>query len=169
MKSKIKNNVSLNPERSLLEIAGLTLIEILIVIAIMGFLATLLAGILSNFKSVQSLQVGSTAISSTLIRARSESVAGVDGVPHGVHFASTTLTIFEGGSYNNSSANNVSIQLLGNLTVISMSIGTTSNNIIFDQLTGTTGEPGTVVVQVGSDDTQQKTITVSAMGIVSVH
>ena len=148
---------------------GLTLIEVLIVLVIMSLLAVMLAGAYGNFRSVQNLQAGSAAAASLFSRARSEAVAGVDGMPHGVHVGTNTLTLFEGISYAAGSSSNEVVALVGNLAVSATSLAGGGSDVIFAQLTGETAEPGTITLQAGTDSSRHKIITVSAAGIVSVQ
>lgn len=147
---------------------GLSLIEILIVIAIMLILATMLGTMLSRFNSVQELHVGSGAAASVFERARARSMSGINGTPHGVHIASTTLTLFVGNTYDVASTTNETAPLMGKLEIVQISVGGGSD-VVFNQLTGATSQPGSIVLQIEGDSSRQRTITISATGAVGVQ
>lgn len=147
---------------------GLSLIEILIVIAIMLILATMLGTMLSSFNSVQQLRVGVNTAASVFERARNLSLVGEGGVAHGVHIGSTTLTLFEGSTYDANSASNETVGLMGSLEVAAVTLAG-GLDVIFAPLAGTTTNTGTLVFQVGSDSSRQRTVTISGSGVVSVQ
>lgn len=148
---------------------GFTLIELLVVIAILGVLAVLVGGILGSFRATQMLEGGADATASALDRARSEAVAGASGKPHGVHVSGSTLVLFAGPSYSANDSSNETIKLLGNVSASSVTLAGGGSDVIFDQLTGATKQPGTIVLSVAGNVTRQKIITVTGAGIVSVQ
>ena len=160
-KTKIVRKVSACP-------AGLTLIEILVVLAIMGLLAVLAVNSFGNFSTVQALQAGSGNAASLIARAQSESVAGTGGAPHGVHIASTTLTLFTGSSFATGTVSQILV-LTGTVAVVQTNLAGGGADVVFDQITGATEEPGNIVLQVGGNTAYSKTITISATGVVSVQ
>lgn len=159
---------SLKDQHSKLK-AGLTLIELIIVTAIMITVASMIFGAYKQFNSVEALRVGPTTAASILERARSQSVAGVDGMAHGVHIASTTLTMFEGAVYNAGSASNVSVPLANNLIVSQVQLASGGYDIVFAQLIGTTTGSGTITFQVSGDMSRSRTVSITSTGIVSVQ
>ena len=102
--------------------AGLSIIETLVVMAILLLLAGMLAGMLGRFNAVQQLRVGTNSAVSLFERARNLSLSNDGGIPHGVHVGSTTLTLFEGSAYNESDVNNQIQSLMGSLVVAEVTL-----------------------------------------------
>ncbi len=148
---------------------GLTLVELLIVLAILSILAVLAFGSLQTFSDTQALLTGSNAAVSLIERAQNEALAGAGGVPHGVHIASTTLTLFSGTVYDPGGSTNEAVALTGGVVIAHASLAGGGLDIVFDQLTGATEELGSLVLEAGGNSTRQKTIQVSPTGVVSVQ
>lgn len=149
---------------------GFSLVELLVVVAIMGILAVLLSGVFTNFRNAQTLRIGASSAASVFERARALSVAGANGTMHGVHIASTTLTLFEGPVYVSGDPSNKITRMLNDLTVVGgTQLAGGSLDVIFDQLTGTTAQSGRIVLQAGGGAARQRTLILSRQGIVSVQ
>ena len=115
--------------------AGFTLIEIVIVIAIVGFLAIfgIIIGADSyaryNFHSEEDIAV------SLLQRARSESINNIGGVTHGIYFADPAdLILFSGSSY----AGSYELKIAKSQIVSYDYSACSGNQVVFAQLSGKT-------------------------------
>ena len=115
--------------------AGFTFIEILIVMAIIGFLATF--GIIAGLDTYSRYSFNSEIDNAIamLQKARSEAINNIGEVKHGVYFdnSSPDLILFSGPTYTGS----YEIKIGKNKTV-SYSSTCSGNQIIFSQLAGTT-------------------------------
>lgn len=145
---------------------GITLMEALVVIAIISIIVAIAIPSFSNMKKNQLLKNTGEDIISTLDKARSQTLASLDSSEYGVHFAQNSFTYFKGRNYGDGLAGNevINIQLPAKISNILLSGGATS--IYFNRLSGMPNVSGTVIITNG-DFT--KTITISATGMVNIN
>ena len=143
---------------------GFSMLEIVISIAILALIVTL--SLVSFFALNRRSELNSSAsiIKSVLSEARSKTLAGYSGTRYGVHFASTSVTIFLGDTYNAGAGTNVTTSIYQNTTVSNVAVSGGGVNIIFNRLTGETSQPGTVTLTGPGGAT--KTLTIYGTGIV---
>lgn len=137
---------------------GFTLIEILIVIAIIAMLMAL--GLFLSFDSYRryNLNAECDIVVGVLERARSRALNNMFESPHGVHFSTSTYTIFIGNFYDSSTSTNETIP--ANRAVLWTPTSTT--DIFFEQLTAsTTG--GAITLKEGA---QSRDITINHEGTI---
>ena len=157
MRCKLKNN------------AGVSFLEIMIVIAILGIIAVLVINPFTGFRNSQTLSGTTEEILSALQQARVKTLTAEGGSQYGVHFSNNQVVVFTGVTYNASSPSNQNISLNSILTISSIDLTGGGADIIFQKLTGATSQNGTVVVRLNSDMTQTKTITINSNGISDVN
>jgi len=148
---------------------GLTLIEILIVIAILFTLAALGAGALPLFQRTVDLNASLEDGMSALLRARSKTLAGEDGLQYGVHLSSDRVVLFEGGTYSSSDPKNEETVLPATVEISSITLNGDGAEVIFQKLTGETNQYGTVTFRLTSDFSKTRTLTILETGVVSVE
>lgn len=138
----------LNLKRKLTKASsGFTLIEMLIVGAIIGFIAA--AGLVLNINALRrfSFRSDDGAIVSALLFARSQAVNNIclgfdcaDGKAHGVYFNNSTkqIVIFQGDSYNEDDPTNEKIEFENKSISIFAADenNNTADKIVFEQLSG---------------------------------
>jgi prepilin-type N-terminal cleavage/methylation domain-containing protein len=146
---------------------GVTLLEFVVVIAIVVVLTSIIVNSFSAFKNNKVLDTGVENILSVLAKARGNTLASKNAYQYGVHFESAQIVLFQGAVYSVSDPNNEIISLDTSLEVSSISLAGGGSEVIFDRLTGKTSENGTIVIRVKSDTTKTKTITIDATGIAS--
>lgn len=147
---------------------GFTLIEILIVIAILGIISSIVLLNLSQFRNEQLLKNTTLDVVSLLSKARQDTLSSVNSTNYGVHFDSNQAVLFTGSVY---SSNNVTNEPVVFSSKVNISIPSGLNigggsDVIFERLTGET-IGGTIKLQLTSDATRQKIITVGKTGSVS--
>ena len=140
--------------------AGITLVEILIVIALFAFVGG--SALIISMDSYRgfSFRNERDVIISALQKARSQAINNMcfgasctDGKAHGLHVASPNLTLFQGGSYSVADPLNEVISANNNSAVLS---GLT--DVVFAQLSGDVASPGTITVTDTSLHTSSITI-----------
>lgn len=147
---------------------GITIIEILIVIAIIGIISSVVLLSLSSFRNEQALKNTTIDIVSILNKARQKTLSSVNSNNYSVHFESDRAVLFTGETYSAVDSTNevipfsqaVSIPISGGLNIGG------SSNVTFERLTGDT-IGGTIIVRLISDVTQQKIITINKTGVIS--
>lgn len=115
---------------------GFTLIEIIVVVAILGIIAAL--GLLMSFESFRGASFRSErdTMVSALQKARSDAMANIKQSPWGVHYDASahTYTIFRGTSYASGASDNAVIDGNPGATVSPSPLP----DVVFTQLSGTT-------------------------------
>ena len=150
---------------------GISLLEIIIVIAIISVLVALIIPNMSEFKKRQNLKNTVVDIVSLLNKAKLDSNSFLDSSVYSVYFATDRVVYFKGTTYSPSNPTNQVILLNSSVTIPSGGINLTNpigaNTITFPQLTEDVRGYGSIIVRMTSDATQQKTITVNKLGTVS--
>ncbi|MEN9614212.1 MAG: hypothetical protein RLZZ347_519 [Candidatus Parcubacteria bacterium] len=144
---------------------GISVLELLITVAIVTLLVSISLKTFGQFFTVQSVDKEVGAVLSTIAYARSQSMAGRNDTSYGVHFASTTITVFRGSTYTVSTTTNIARELSGGVVVSRLSLGAGVVDVVFGKLTGTASASGTIMISSTRDSTQSKTITISGTGL----
>lgn len=151
---------------------GFSLIEILLVISIIFIIASIASPNLSEFKKQQTLKNTTADIVSLLNEARNNTIASKNSTNYGVRFWEDKAILFIGTSYDDSSDN---IQVdFDSYVKISEDDGLNLNNsyndeVVFSRLTGDTINYGTIKVELVSDSSRYKIISINNIGIISVQ
>ena len=156
---------------NILKNKGISIIEILVVISLIILIASIVIPNLSEFKKQQALKNTTEDIVSLLNEARNSTISSKNSTTYGVHFEEDSATLFPGVSFADN-VNNKQIDF-DTSTIISTDDGINleggGDDIVFERLTGNVANYGTIIVQLASDTTKTKTISVSSIGVVSVN
>jgi len=144
--------------------SGYTLLEIIMVVAIIAVLAAVISLPFGKFRQTQALQNTTNAVVSALNDARTKTLAALDNASYGVHIESNQAVLFKGTTYSSTDPYNQSIGFESPVTLSSLSLNGGGSEIIFARLKGTTDQYGTIVLTLPNNQT--KTVTVSAAGSV---
>ena len=145
---------------------GISVIEMLIVVAVIGILIAVVLPQFSGVKNAQVLNSATQDVFSTLNKARSQTWASLDSSEYGVHFQADKIVLFKGTSYSSSSADNEDVNMISPATISVISLTGGASNIYFSKLTGSPSVSGTVTISAGG---KTKTVTISGTGIVSLN
>jgi prepilin-type N-terminal cleavage/methylation domain-containing protein len=148
--------------------SGFTLIEALVVIAIMGFISTIVLFSLSSFRNEQALKNTEIDIVTLLNKARQNTLSSINSNNYSVHFETDKAVLFTGSNYSALDSTNEIIDF--NKAVVApidggINLGGLSN-VTFERLTGDATD-GTIIIKLKSDSSKQKTITINKTGVVS--
>jgi prepilin-type N-terminal cleavage/methylation domain-containing protein len=146
---------------------GLTLIEIIVVIAIFAILFAIGVAAMITSRNSASVTTTADAIAAKLEEQKLQAITGKNSLPYGVKFNSTSYVSFSGSPYNPADTNNKTIPVSGDITLTNTIPGT-DDAIIFARMTGTASATGTITVSKGTTSTLKATITVSTGGNISV-
>ncbi|MBI2100190.1 MAG: prepilin-type N-terminal cleavage/methylation domain-containing protein [Candidatus Vogelbacteria bacterium] len=148
---------------------GFSLIEVLIVGAILVIILKIVFNPFTAFRNQQALKGAVEEVLSTLQQARGQTIASTGDSQYGVHLAGTQVVLFTGSVYNAGSATNyvTTLSSLVNLGNISLAGG--GSDIIFQRLTGATSQTGSLVISLKSDASQTKTISINSNGVSDVN
>lgn len=145
---------------------GFTLIEILLVLAIMVILASIILPSFGKMRENQVLKSTTSEVISVIDKARSQSLSSVGSSEYGVHFQTDKIVLFKGITYSSSDAENEDIILTIPATISTISLTGGAVDVYFDRLSGAPSKSGTIVISVSS---LSKTITISATGTASMN
>lgn len=148
--------------------SGVTFIEVVIVITIILIVSSIVVMGLSKFRNEQALKNTTVDIVSILNKARQNTLSSINSTNYGVHFDTDKMVLFTGPAYFIGVATNepsvfstaVSIPTVGGLNIGG------GSDVVFERLTGET-VGGTIHIELISDPTKQKTITIDKTGLIS--
>lgn len=145
---------------------GYTLIEILVVIAISVAIISAVGATFFNLIKVQALDKDYVSIISLIDQARSQTINSLSGLQYGVFFSSSTVALFKGPTYSSSSISQ-QYDLNGrvNISMINL-VGSSTNQIIFDRLTGYANASGTVTVSLKDGSVAAKNVQIYRTGTI---
>jgi prepilin-type N-terminal cleavage/methylation domain-containing protein len=148
---------------------GISLMELLIVLAIVGIIVAIAVSQFSKIRNAQILKSTTEDILSVLNKARSQTLASLNSLQYGVRFETNRVVIFNGTTYDSNNASNevINISSIARISSIALTDGVT--DIYFNRLNGTASNTGTIVVSISSDVSLSKIITISKTGGVSVN
>ena len=138
-----------------------TLIEVLIVLAIIALVAVLSVPFYQSFQVRTQLDDQATEIAETLRKAQSKAMASEDNQSFGVHFESDKFVLFEGTSYDSNDSNNEVFDLPNTLS-LSINLNGGGSDVVFDKVKGTTSDNGTL--SLSSVNNETRTIEISPAG-----
>lgn len=144
---------------------GVTVAELLIAIAILGILSGIVINSLVSFRKNQALQKDTELVVELLNQARNQTISTKNLSQYGVHFTSTTVTIFTGPTYSNGATGNQVFTLNSTDTILSITLTGGGSDVIFNRLTGETSQNGTIVVS-SPGITETKTVTIYKTGVI---
>ncbi|MCC2630348.1 MAG: seg [Candidatus Paceibacter sp.] len=144
---------------------GFTLVEILITIGIMLVMVGIIFASFNQFRASQGLEKDTETIVEILQQARAQTLSSKNATAYGVHFASTTVTMFTGSSYSVSDPNNQVFSLISIDTIFSLSLTGGGTDVVFQRLTGETSQSGTITLT-SQGTTRTRTITIYKTGLV---
>jgi len=151
-------------------ITGFTFIELILVVAITGLIISIVLPTLSKFKEEQSLKNTVSAVVAILNQARSDTLSSLSSTNYGVYFDTSKAVYFVGPTYTAGTSTN-QVFLFSDVTSVPVSGGLIFNGggsiVVFNRLTGDTSNYGTIRIQLVSNSSIYKTITVGKTGFVS--
>lgn len=140
------------------------MVELLAVVAIMGILVTITINTFVQEKNTQALELDTETVVETLRQARSQTLSSQNASQYGVHFASSTITLFAGSSYATGSSGN-KVFNLSSFDSLTTSLTGGGSDVLFNRLSGETNQNGTIVVS-SLATTSTKTVTIYNTGLV---
>lgn len=137
------------------------MIEIILVIALFAILGAAATPVYTNFLARQYLENKTNEVISTLYTARTNSLAGKQDSPWGIHI-DTQITLFQGEDYISRDPvfdQNYSIPASVSLAGL--------NELVFDQPNGNPNIAGTIIIS--NNLSESNTVTVNAIGTINLN
>ena len=147
---------------------GFTILEIIISLSIFLILVIIVVSSFSSFRNNQELTNAAQETTNLLNLARSKTLSSESSSQYGVHFESSRIVIFRGTSFSESSPNNNIVTLSSLIEISAINLNGGGNNLVFQRLTGKTGNYGTITLRIKSDIGKTKIIEIKNTGIVNV-
>lgn len=142
---------------------GFTLVELIIVLAIMLLLSAVVNFSFSQLSGGQYVDAASKTMYSVLYGAHSSANSSKDASSFGVRILKNKIISFEGSSY--ATAKSSSTYTFSNLVSVSTSSGI-GTDIIFNNLYGQTSASGTINIYLISSPKTSSTMQVFSTGII---
>jgi Tfp pilus assembly protein FimT len=140
--------------------SGVTLLETILVIALVVGIAGMSAPLYQSFQVRNELDVTANTIVQSMRRAQALSQSGEQDSEWGVYMASETVTLFKGASYITRDAGFDEL-----FSVKDALVFTGVQEVVFDKLTGNTDSIGTTTLTSSTDEVRE--IVVNSKGNVS--
>lgn len=144
-------------------LTGFTLIEVLITLSLLAFVATLSIIGFQNFARFQQYNQAVSDVTFVLEQARLSARSAVADESHGVKLAATSLTEFSGNAFVIGDPDNVVHTY--ELVTLQYDLTDGVDEIVFQKLTGLPSATGTITV-VGAIFTASTTIEITGAGVV---
>jgi len=141
---------------------GFTLLEIIIVIAIMVVISTISVRSYFNIREKQAIQKDADSVVATIEKAKSLSSNRKNDSSYGVKIASSTVTVFSGSTYANGNVI-LKYDLEESVKISTTSLSSHGTEISFDKITGTPSATGTITL---SNASYSKIVTIYGTGII---
>lgn len=148
---------------------GFTLIELIIVVAITGIIATVVLFGINNWKNKTFLDTEVEGVIALIEEAQNLTLSSFEDDNYGIHFASTTVTRFKGGTYNEVDPNNEVLELEGRIIVSGLDLVSGGNEFVFERLTGEVLNYGTTTISVEGNNEFTRQIVITKTGIINVE
>jgi type II secretory pathway pseudopilin PulG len=147
---------------------GFTLLEIVLAISILTALAIITIAAFSPFKQGTDLDTTTERVLGVVLEARAKTLSSQNASQHGVHFETSRVVLFVGSTYNASDPTNEELLLPDTIDISAITLNGGGDDVIFTRLTGETAEYGTITLELLSDTSQTKQISITPTGLSSV-
>lgn len=149
---------------------GITVIELLVVLAVLGIIFSVVIPQFSKIRENQVLKSGVQDILSSLNKARSQTLASLNSSVYGVHFEADKIIIFKGTDFSTrDTAKDETINIITPATISNVTLNLVSDvdgEMYFNRLSGGPSKTGTITVFTTN---YSKIIRISATGTASVE
>lgn len=148
---------------------GISLLEMLIAVSILGILLAVVISYFISFKNTQLLSTARDEVFSIVVKAKSETLSSKNSKAYGVHFENTKVVLFTGPTYIATATDNEAYIFNPKISLSSIVLSGGGSDMLFDRLTGFVTKNGSIVMSLVSDTTKQKSIMITKTGIISYN
>lgn len=150
-------------KKSRLNTTGFTFVELLVVVALFGIVATISIVGFQNFARFQQYNQAVSEVVAMLTQARMNARSAVADESHGIKFAPSTLTQFVGDTFVVGDPRNI-VATYGSVT-FTYALTNGVDEVVFQKLTGLPSATGTITVS-GTAFTDATVIEITGTGVV---
>lgn len=129
---------------------GFTIVEILVVVAVMVVLVGAALSVFPEFIETYRLRSGTQKVITALRDARMYTLSSKEDRQYGLHFSTSTVTIFNGDSYSSSDPENKVISLPEGVKISTTTTSDGGDSILFEQFFGKAEVYGTSTLSIGA-------------------
>ena len=147
-------------------LAGFTLLEVIIVIAILVIITVVAIRPFTAFRDTARLDAAAESALSLLIEARSNTTSSINASQYGVHFETSRMALFKGITYSASDPTNDIVELPSGTEISAISLQGGGSDVVFQRIIGATSQYGTVMFRVAANPTETRIVTILAGGSV---
>ncbi len=148
--------------------SGITLIEILVVAAVVLLLSSMALAAFGTFRARKTMDVSVEVVMTAFGRARLDTISSKEDQQYGVHLESGRVVYFMGPTYSAVAATNIVYALDPVLEVANVTLAGGGSDVLFNRLTGGTGQAGTFEIRLKGNTTIRTLITVNGTGAVTL-
>lgn len=143
---------------------GFTLVELLISIAVLSIISTSMFLAYQTISRNAELKTATFKAVDVLNLARTRTLASLGASSYGVHFEQTQYALFKGTAYSAMDPDTIFYPLPSPVEINTIALSGGAVDVVFERLTGKTAQTGTVRLELASDSTKFKTISIIASG-----
>ena len=148
---------------------GFSLIEMIAVIAIGAVLVAVIVVSFSSFRNSKTVDITADQILAVINEARVKTVSSEDYSRFGVRFEANRVVLFKGDIFTEPNSSNIETAISPLVEISDISLNGGGADIVFQKLTGKTGNYGSLRVKLKSDNNKYKTISVKSTGIANIQ
>ena len=145
---------------------GFTLVEILIVIAILGILTGIIINSTLNFRRGAALNTETERVVAILNQARTQTLSSLNDLAYGVYFTTNTVAIFSGSTYVASSVGEQIFNLDPQVIISNINLDG-GQEVGFARLSGRSSASGNLSLTTTGGSNQRRVVIIYLAGIVS--
>lgn len=151
---------------------GITYIELLIILMIVGFIAVLSFSSYLSWQKEVTLVNAADELKSAIVLAQAQALSAAGNNNWGVHLEADSYTIFPGTFFNQDNPENKTkelrgVQILNPDTSLADGAGGFGANVVFAKYTGQTVNFGQIVLVANNDQSKTKTINIQNNGQIN--
>ncbi len=144
---------------------GVTLLELLIVIAILGVLASVIVPSFLNFRRSSILNTETLQMITLINKARLSSMSSKGDMQYGIHFGADRVVLFQGVTYLPAAITNEIYVFNPALTLSVITVA----DVVFQKITGATNQNATTTIRVVGSTTASSTVVVHQTGVATIQ
>lgn len=148
--------------------SGFTLIELIVVIAIIAILVVTTFVGYNSFRKKTQLNITAEEIESALKLAQSKTLSSLNQTNYGIHLETDSYVSFIGNTYSSAEVTNVIFDISDNLEIYNISLNGAGSEIIFERLTGKTDQYGSFNIRI-KNTSQEKILNIESSGTISIN
>jgi len=147
---------------------GFTLIEIIIVIAVIFFLVSVSIVSYRYFEKTTELEKTTQNIITTLKLAQAKTTSSEEASQYGIHFENDKYISFKGDAYQPESEDNKIYNISNRLEIYDIDLSGEGSDVVFQRISGKTEQNGNVSIRTISNPSSFKIIDIKSSGIIEL-